>query len=118
MGLDAGPEWVVLSLAALALLAVPVLRRLLPRGRRHRGGGAVLFLGASLVLSVVADFEQDTAIDEEVRTRIWHAAHGAGLEIPFPIRRVIIAEGAGKPVGETFPAARRLSRTTRAEGGD
>src|SRR3989442_7666272 len=54
MGLDAGPEWVVLSLAALALLAVPVLRRLLPRGRRHRGGGAILFLGASVVLSMGA----------------------------------------------------------------
>ena len=40
---DAGPQWLVLGLAALALLAVPVLRRLLPRGRRHRGRGAILF---------------------------------------------------------------------------
>jgi len=32
----AGPAWIVLGLAALALLAVPVLRRLVPRGRRHR----------------------------------------------------------------------------------
>src|SRR2546422_1936329 len=51
---DAGPGWVVLGVAALALLAVPILRRLLPRGRRHRGGGAVLFLGASVVLSASA----------------------------------------------------------------
>src|SRR2546430_10618806 len=51
---DAGPGWVVLGVATLALLAVPILRRLLPRGRRHRGGGAVLFLGASVVLSASA----------------------------------------------------------------
>src|SRR5437870_8590879 len=50
----AGPGWIVLGVAALALLAVPILRRLLPRGRRHRGGGAVLFLGASVVLSASA----------------------------------------------------------------
>src|SRR3989442_1246734 len=51
---DAGPGWVVLGVATLALLAVPILRRLLPRGRRPRGGGAVLFLGASVVLSASA----------------------------------------------------------------
>src|SRR5438093_13055079 len=50
----AGPGWIVLGVAALALLAVPILRRLLPRGRRHRGGGAVLFLGASVMLSASA----------------------------------------------------------------
>jgi small-conductance mechanosensitive channel len=38
----------------------------------------------------IADFEQDTAIDEEVRTRIWYAAQHAGLEIPYPIRTVIV----------------------------
>src|SRR5947199_9920442 len=33
---------------------MPILRRRLPRGRRHRGGGAVLFLGVSVVLSATA----------------------------------------------------------------
>src|SRR5947199_88731 len=50
----AGPGWIVLGVAALALLAMPILRRLLPRGRRHRGGGAVLFLGVSVMLSASA----------------------------------------------------------------
>jgi len=63
----------------------------------------------------IADFEHDTVIDEEVRTRIWHAAQRAGLEIPYPIRTVISADGGA---GETFSQARRLSRTNPAEGGD
>ena len=50
----AGPAWIVLGLAALALLAVPVLRRLVPRGRRHRGTGAVLFLATAAALSLTA----------------------------------------------------------------
>ena len=63
----------------------------------------------------IADFEHDTVIDEKVRTRIWYAAQRAGLEIPYPIRTVISADGGA---GETFSQARRLSRTNPAEGGD
>ena len=51
---DAGPAAVVLIVASVALLALPVLRRLVPRNRRHRGGPARLFLGLSLLLAASA----------------------------------------------------------------
>jgi small-conductance mechanosensitive channel/CRP-like cAMP-binding protein len=51
---EAGPAVVVLVGATLALLALPVLRRLAPRSRRHRGGSARLFLGLALLLAAAA----------------------------------------------------------------
>src|SRR5712691_4543932 len=51
---DADPAWVVLTLAIVMLTAVPVLRRLAPAARRHRGGGALLFFGLSLTLAIGA----------------------------------------------------------------
>jgi small-conductance mechanosensitive channel/CRP-like cAMP-binding protein len=46
----------------------------------------------------ITDFGRDSAIDSEVRTRIWYAAQRANLEIPYPIRTVhmheITADGA------------------------
>ncbi len=51
---DAGPAAVVLVGATLALLGLPILRRLAPRNRRHRGGPARLFLGLALLLAVSA----------------------------------------------------------------
>lgn len=51
---DAGPAAVVLVGATLALLALPVLRRVAPRNRRHRGGPARLFLGLALLLAASA----------------------------------------------------------------
>src|SRR5439155_18458832 len=50
----AGPAAVVLVAATLALLAIPLLRRLAPRGQRHGGGPARLFLGLAVVLSLAA----------------------------------------------------------------
>jgi small-conductance mechanosensitive channel len=51
---NADPAWVLLVAAALPLVLIPLLRRLLPAGQRHRGGGAILFLGMSVVLSACA----------------------------------------------------------------
>ena len=48
---DAGPAAVVLVAATLALLAIPLLRWLAPRGQRHGGGSARLLLGLAVVLS-------------------------------------------------------------------
>src|SRR5207249_462083 len=48
------PAWVVLTLAVSMLAAIPVLRRLAPAARRHRGGAALLFFGTALTLSVGA----------------------------------------------------------------
>jgi small-conductance mechanosensitive channel/CRP-like cAMP-binding protein len=50
----AGPAAVILVAATLALLALPVLRRLVPRGRRHRSRPAGLFLGFAMLLALVA----------------------------------------------------------------
>jgi small-conductance mechanosensitive channel len=38
----------------------------------------------------ISDYSQHTTIESEVRTRIWYAAHEAGLEIPFPIRTIVM----------------------------
>jgi len=51
---DSGPAAVVLVGAALALIALPILRWLAPRGRRHGGGPARLFLGLAVVLALAA----------------------------------------------------------------
>jgi len=47
----AGPAVVVLVTATAASLALPVLRRLAPRNRRHRGGPARLLLGLAVLLA-------------------------------------------------------------------
>jgi len=51
---DAGPAVVVLVAATLVLLAIPLLRWLVPDGQQHRGGPARLFLGLAVVLSLGA----------------------------------------------------------------
>ncbi len=51
---DAGPAMVVLVGATVALLALPILRWLAPRSRRHRGGPARLFLGIAVLLAAGA----------------------------------------------------------------
>ncbi|MBI3802051.1 MAG: mechanosensitive ion channel family protein [Deltaproteobacteria bacterium] len=38
----------------------------------------------------ISDFAHHTAIESEVRTRIWYAARRNGLEIPFPIRTIVL----------------------------
>lgn len=43
----------------------------------------------------IADFENDAPIDGEVRTRIWYAAQRHGIEIPFPIRTVLLTQTGG-----------------------
>ena len=50
----AGPAAVVLVGSALALLGLPVLRRLAARNRRHRGGPARFLLGLALLLAASA----------------------------------------------------------------
>jgi small-conductance mechanosensitive channel/CRP-like cAMP-binding protein len=39
----------------------------------------------------IDSFEQSAEIEGEVRTRIWYALERAGMEIPFPIRTVVMA---------------------------
>jgi len=51
---SAGPAGVVLVGSALALLGLPILRRLAPRNRRHRGGPARFLLGLALLLAASA----------------------------------------------------------------
>jgi CRP-like cAMP-binding protein len=40
----------------------------------------------------IDDFLRSDPIVGEVRARIWYAAHRAGLEMPFPIRTLVMAE--------------------------
>jgi small-conductance mechanosensitive channel/CRP-like cAMP-binding protein len=40
----------------------------------------------------IDDFLRTDPIAGEVRARVWYAAHRAGLEIPFPIRTLVMAE--------------------------
>lgn len=42
----------------------------------------------------IVDFANRVPIESEVRTRIWYAAQQAGLEIPYPIRTIIIPPSA------------------------
>ena len=54
----------------------------------------------------IDDFLRSDPIVGEVRTRVWYAAHRAGLEIPFPIRTLVMAEtptatAVAEPVGRT-----------------
>lgn len=51
---EAGPAAVILVGATIALLALPILRWLAPRGRRQRGGPARLFLGLAILLALGA----------------------------------------------------------------
>jgi small-conductance mechanosensitive channel/CRP-like cAMP-binding protein len=51
---EAGPAAVVLVVATAGLLALPVFQRLVPGGRRHRGGPARLFLVVALLLALGA----------------------------------------------------------------
>ena len=51
---DAGPAAVVLAGATVALLALPILRWLSPRGGRRRGGPPRFFLGLAIVLAASA----------------------------------------------------------------
>ena len=50
----AGPAVLVLIVATVALLALPLLRRLTSRGRRHRGGVARSLLGLAIGLAATA----------------------------------------------------------------
>jgi CRP-like cAMP-binding protein len=40
----------------------------------------------------IDDFLHSEPIAGEIRGRVWYAAHRAGLEIPFPIRTLVMAE--------------------------
>lgn len=42
----------------------------------------------------IVDFMNRVPIESEVRTRIWYAALEAGLEIPYPIRTLLIPHGS------------------------
>jgi CRP-like cAMP-binding protein len=50
----------------------------------------------------IDDFLRSDPIIGEVRARVWYAAHRAGLEMPFPIRTLVMAESpatAGESAG-------------------
>src|SRR5262245_35585661 len=51
---DSGPAALVLVGASVALLALPIVRRLAPVNRRNRGGPARFFLVTALLLAVGA----------------------------------------------------------------
>ena len=38
----------------------------------------------------ISDYAQHAVIESEIRTRIWYAARQGGLEIPFPIRTIVM----------------------------
>jgi len=48
----------------------------------------------------INDYTHHASIESEVRTRVWYAARRADLEIPFPIRTLVISP----PVAETTTA--------------
>lgn len=59
------------------------------------------FADSAVVYAVrywINDFTRHTTIGSELRTRIWYAANRAGLEIPFPIRTIVVP-----PVAVTLP---------------
>src|SRR5262249_42069851 len=51
---DAGPAATALLGATIALLALPILQWLVPRGRRHRGAFVRLVLGLAVLLAASA----------------------------------------------------------------
>ncbi|HZP42858.1 MAG TPA: mechanosensitive ion channel family protein [Candidatus Binatia bacterium] len=59
----------------------------------------------------IADFERESPIDGEVRTRVWYAAQRAGLEMPFPIRTIV----AAGPAVEHHPAQRESELAERLD---
>jgi CRP-like cAMP-binding protein len=61
----------------------------------------------------IEDFGRDAGIEGEVRTRIWYAARRAGLEIPYPIRRVYMTEAGGE--GAERDLEERLGALSRIE---
>lgn len=46
----------------------------------------------------INDYTHHAVIESEVRTRIWYAARRGGLEIPFPIRTLILPTSASETV--------------------
>lgn len=45
----------------------------------------------------IKDYTHHAMIESDVRTQVWYAAQQAGLEIPFPIRTVILQASHEKP---------------------
>jgi hypothetical protein len=58
----------------------------------------------------IGDFAHDVTIDSEVRSRIWYAARRAGLEMPYPIRTVLLPppSEAEKDSADAETAARAM----------
>ena len=44
----------------------------------------------------ISDFTHHAAIESAVRTQIWYAARRGGLEIPFPIRTIVMPSVAAE----------------------
>jgi small-conductance mechanosensitive channel len=51
----------------------------------------------------ISDFTHHTAIESEVRTRIWYAARRSELEIPFPIRTIVMPTIATEAAAVVHP---------------
>ena len=69
----------------------------------------------------IADVARDTAIDDDVHTRMWYAARRAGLEIPSPIRTLVSQHGAASARAaadghEREEALHRLEATAPFDG--
>lgn len=62
-----------------------------------------------LVHFFIEDFARRDRIDSEVRQRVWHALHRAGISIPFPIRTVHLHQASAEAEqAERDARARRL----------
>ena len=65
----------------------------------------------------ISDFAHHTAIESEVRTRIWYAARRGGLEIPFPIRTLVMPTiaAAAAAIGQNNEVADHLTALAQSD---
>ena len=57
----------------------------------------------------IADVAEDSAIDGELRARFWYAAQRAGLEMPYPVRTLLISAPSEAAASDAREHGERLA---------